>query len=127
MGSLPLKPGIDTISLSLFSPGQADPNFIFNNSACFSIIEQPSFISSVITFPPNGITAVCRMIPSLNIAKSVVPPPISINATPASFSSIPNTALDEANGSNVIPDNDKPALFIHLPILRMEDTCPTTT
>ena len=29
MGSLPLKPGIETISLSLFSPGQADPTLIF--------------------------------------------------------------------------------------------------
>ena len=86
-GSLPLNPGIETISFSLFSPGHADPNLIFSNSACFSIIEQPSLISSVITFPPNGITDVCLIIPSLKMAKSVVPPPISINATPASFSS----------------------------------------
>jgi hypothetical protein len=57
-GSLPLNPGIETISLSLFSPGQAEPNFTFNNSACFSMIEHPSFISSDITFPPKGITAV---------------------------------------------------------------------
>ena len=87
LGSLPLNPGIETISESLFSPGHEDPNLIFNNSACFSIIEQPSLMSSVITFPPKGITAVCLMIPSLKIAKSVVPPPISIKATPASFSS----------------------------------------
>ena len=59
LGSRPLKPGIETISLSLFSPGHADPNLIFNSSACFSIIEQPSLISSVITLPPNGTTAVC--------------------------------------------------------------------
>ena len=52
------------------------PNLIFKSSACFSIIEQPSFISSVIIFPPKGITAVCRIIPSLKMAKSVVPPPI---------------------------------------------------
>ena len=57
-GSLPCSPGIETISVSRFSPGQADPNFIFNNSACFSMIEQPSLMSSVITLPPNGITAV---------------------------------------------------------------------
>jgi hypothetical protein len=37
-----LSPGIETISLSLFSPGQAEPNFTFNNSACFSMMEQPS-------------------------------------------------------------------------------------
>ena len=89
---------METISLSLFSPGQADPNLIFNNSACFSIIEQPSFISSVITFPPKGTTAVCLIIPSLKIAISVVPPPISISATPASFSSLLSTAFAEAKG-----------------------------
>ncbi len=87
LGSLPRNPGIETISFSLFSPGHAEPNFIFNSSACFSIIEQPSLMSSVITLPPKGMTAVCRMMPSLKIAKSVVPPPMSIKATPASFSS----------------------------------------
>ena len=51
------------------------------------MIEQPSLTSSVITFPPKGMTAVCLIIPSLKIAKSVVPPPISMRATPASFSS----------------------------------------
>ena len=126
-GSLPLNPGIDTISFSLFSPGQADPNFTLSNSACFSIIEHPSFISSVITFPPKGITAVCLMIPSLKIARSVVPPPISINATPASFSSLLSTALADANGSNVIPSKSRPALLIHLPIFLIEETWPTTT
>jgi hypothetical protein len=35
----PLNPGIETISLSLFSP-QVDPNLTFNNSACFHY-EQP--------------------------------------------------------------------------------------
>ena len=49
-GSRPRNPGIETISLSLFSPGQAEPNFILSNSACFSIIEQPSFISSVLHY-----------------------------------------------------------------------------
>ena len=127
LGSLPRNPGMETISLSLFSPGHAEPNFVFNNSACFSMIEHPSLISSVITFPPNGITAVWRIIPSLKIARSVVPPPISINATPASFSSWLNTASAEANGSNVIFANSNPALFIHLPTFLIEETCPTTT
>jgi hypothetical protein len=124
LGSLPLNPGIETISFSLFSPGHADPNFTFNNSACFSIIVHPSFISSVTTFPPKGITAVCLIIPSLKIAKSVVPPPISMRATPASFSSWLKTALAEASGSSVIPSRSNPALFIHLPIFLMEETCP---
>ena len=122
LGSRPLNPGIETISLSLFSPGQADPNLIFNSSACFSIIEQPSLISSVITLPPNGTTAVCLIIPSLKIAKSVVPPPISIKATPASFSSLLKTAFADAKGSNVIPSKSSPALLIHLPIFLIDET-----
>ena len=111
----------------MFSPGHAEPNFIFKSSACFSIIEHPSLISSVITFPPKGITAVCLIIPSLKTAKSVVPPPISIKATPASFSSKLKTALADANGSNVIPSKSNPALLTHLPIFLIEETCPTTT
>jgi len=122
LGSRPLKPGIETISLSLFSPGHAEPNLILSNSACFSIIEQPSLISSVITLPPKGITAVCLIIPSLNTAKSVVPPPISIKATPASFSSWLNTAFADAKGSKVIPSNCNPELLTQRPILRMDDT-----
>ena len=54
-------------------------------------------------FPPKGTTAVCLMMPSLKIATSVVPPPISTNTTPASFSSSLNTASAEAIGSSVNP------------------------
>ena len=86
------------------------------------IIEHPSLISSVITFPPNGITAVCFIIPSLKIATSVVPPPISINATPASFSSSERTASDDANGSRVISPIFNPELFIHFPIFLIDET-----
>ena len=84
-------------------------------------------MSSVITFPPKGMTDVCLIIPSLKIARSVVPPPISINATPASFSSKLNTASEDAIGSSVIPSKSIPALFIHLAIFLIDDTCPTTT
>jgi hypothetical protein len=78
------------------------------------------------TFPPNGITAVCFIIPSLKIATSVVPPPISINATPASFSSFDKTASDDAKGSRVISPISKPELFMHFPIFLIDETCPTT-
>ena len=74
------------------------------------------------TFPPKGITEVCLIIPSLNIAKSVVPPPISINATPASFSSRLNTASEDAIGSKVIPSKSIPALLIHLAIFFIDET-----
>ena len=67
------------------------------------MIEQPSLMSSVIILPPKGITEVCLIIPSLKIARSVVPPPISISATPAYFSSLLKTASADAKGSKVIP------------------------
>ena len=127
LGSRPLKPGIETISFSLFSPGQADPNLVLSNSACFSIIEQPSLMSSVITFPPTGITDVCRIIPCLRISKSDLPPQISMRATPASFSSLFSTAQAEVKGSKVILASFRPALVIQRPIFLIEDTCPTTT
>ncbi len=61
------------------------------------------------------------------MAKSVVPPPISINATPASFSSWLKTASADANGSKVNPDNSIPELCMHLPTFLIEEACPTTT
>ena len=64
----------------------------------------------------------CLIIPSLKIAKSVVPPPISIKATPASFSSLLKTAFADASGSNVIPSKSSPALLIHLPIFLIDET-----
>ena len=54
------------------------------------------------TLPPKGMTAVCRIMPSLKMAISVVPPPISTKTTPASFSSSPKTASADAKGSRVI-------------------------
>ena len=64
----------------------------------------------------------CLIMPSLKTAKSVVPPPISIKATPASFSSKLKTAFADANGSRVIPSKSRPALLIHLPIFLIDET-----
>ena len=60
------------------------------------------------------------------MATSVVPPPISINAIPASFSSLERTASAEAKGSRVISAISSPELLIHLPMFLIEETCPTT-
>ncbi len=115
-GSLPLNPGIDTISFSLFSPGHADPNLIFSNSACFSIIEQPSLISSVITFPPNGITDVCLIIPSLKMAKSVVPPQYQLMQLQLLFPLDSILHLKKQLVQVLCPQKSIPALLIHLAI-----------
>ena len=74
----------------------------------------PWLMSLLITFPPNGITAVCRMIPSWKIAISVVPPPMSTKAMPASFSSSVSTDEDEANGSRTSWSISSPAFVMHL-------------
>ena len=57
-----------------------------------------------------------------NIYLPAGPPPISMRATPASFSSKLRTASEEAKGSKVILDMFSPALLIHLPIFFMEET-----
>ena len=116
LGSRPRNPGIETISFSWFSLASAEPNLIFNNSACWRMIEQPTLMSSVITFPPKGITAVCLIIPSWKIAISVVPPPMSTNTTPASFSSSVKTASEEASGSRNKPFDSRFARLTHLKI-----------
>jgi hypothetical protein len=79
--ALPLKPGIDTISLSLFSPSRPEFNFqysglFFNNRTTFFYIIKSRSLRKVRGMANNSI---------LKIAKSVVPPPISIRATPAFF------------------------------------------
>ena len=71
-------------------------------------------MSSVITLPPNGMTAVCLIIPPLKIATSVVPPPMSTKTTPASFSSSLNTASEEANGSKFSAFIFSPDVITHL-------------
>jgi hypothetical protein len=118
--ALPLSPGIETISLSLFSPGQAEPNFTFNNS-CFSMMEQPSLYHQKSHFLQKNY---CSMTNDsvLKIAKSVVPPPISLRQLPLLFLLL-NTASEDANGSNVNPDNSIPELWMHRPTFH---DCPTT-
>ncbi len=60
------------------------------------------------------MTAVCRIIPSKNIAMSVVPPPISTRQTPSCNSSLSKTASAEANGSKIKSLGFNPAFVTHL-------------
>jgi hypothetical protein len=80
--ALSLNPGIETISLSLFSPGQADPNLTFNNLFLYYGATLFDIICDYISSKRNYR---CMNNTIFKMAKSVVPPPISINATPASF------------------------------------------
>ncbi len=116
-------PGIETISLGLASSAIALPNRVFNCSACFAITIRPCWMSVVKIFPPNGITAVCLIILSWKIAMSVVPPPMSIKQTPASFSSSLSTAILDASGSKIKSCISRPALRTHLFILLIALVC----
>jgi hypothetical protein len=71
------------------------------------MIEQPSFISSEITFPQRVSMTI---IPSLKMAKSVVPPPYQLKQLLLLFFFLTKTASAEAKGSNVKPDNSIPEL-----------------
>ena len=103
---------METISFSLFWLLKADPNLIFKSSACFSKIVHP-FLNVIRYYvSTEWITAVCRIIPSLKIATSVVPPRYQ-RATPASISSLSKTADAEAMGSNVKPVMANCALLTH--------------
>jgi hypothetical protein len=76
------------------------------------------------TLPPKGITAVWRMMWSLKMAMSVVPPPMSTRTTPASFSSGLSTASALARGSRISSVTSSPARATHLLMLRAAVTCP---
>ncbi len=55
-------------------------------------------MSLVTLLPPRGSTEVCTMEPLRKMEMSVVPPPMSMSATPSSFSSSWSTASAEARG-----------------------------
>ena len=117
-------PGIVIIRFSTTSSASAAPNLTFNCSAWCCITVQPSLMSEVITLPPNGTTAVWRMMPSWKIVMSVVPPPMSTRATPASFSSSLRTAIAEAIGSRVMLSTFKPVRSTQRWMLLEAEICP---
>ncbi len=57
-------------------------------------------MSFVTLLPPNGTVPRCRIFASWKTAMSVVPAPISMSATPSSFSSSVSTASALASGSS---------------------------
>ena len=124
LGSRPRRPGMLTTSFSLFSAASALPKRVFSVSAWSRRMEQPILMSSVITLPPKGITAVWRMMWSLKMAMSVVPPPMSTSTTPASFSSALSTASALASGSRISSVTSSPARCTHLLMLRAAVSCP---
>ena len=66
-----------------------------------------------------GITPVCTIEPELNIAISVVPPPISTKQTPNSFSSSDKIECELASCSKTKPSTFSPQFLIHFSIFFM--------
>src|SRR2546426_953533 len=72
------------------------PCWIFSSSATWRLVLRPIATSFVTLLPPTGRTAVRNGEPSANIARSIVPAPMSATATPSSFSVSDRTASPDA-------------------------------
>ena len=115
-GGLPPTPATSIESASFVNSETAQPNFCFSSSAWGVGVLKATAISLVTWSPAIGITPVKHIDPLLNIAMSVVPPPISTIQTPSSFSSFDNIEYELANCSRTKPSIPIPHLFTHFSI-----------
>lgn len=83
-------------------------------------------MSLVIWSPAMGITAVWRIAPSLKMAMSVVPLPMSTSTTPSSFSSSVSTARLDASGCRIRSCTSSPQRRTHLTMFCAALTAPVT-
>ena len=93
------RPGTSICSFGSASSCLATPYSTLISSASLVGVRSAIAMSLVIRSPAIGITAVWRIAPSVKIATSVVPAPMSTIATPSSFSSSVSTA--SARGARV--------------------------
>ena len=83
-------------------------------SASCGGVRRPKAMSLVSWWPPIGMTLVCATAPSVKIAMSVVPPPMSTSATPSPFSSSSSTASPDASGSSTMSSTSRSQRVQHL-------------
>ena len=95
-------------------------------SALSSDTRSPAARSLVMFIAPTGITDEYESAPSTKIATSVVPPPISTNTTPSSFSVSESVAAAAASPPNAIPATSTPSSDTHLCRLRIAVAPPVT-
>src|SRR5215469_7852677 len=82
---------------------------------------------SLVTWSPAiGITAVWRIAPLENTARSVVPPPMSTRQTPSSFSSSVSTAKLEASCSSTTSSTSSPQRWMHFSMFCAAESAPVT-
>src|SRR5215470_15459443 len=83
-------------------------------------------MSFVTWSPAIGITAVWRMAPLANTARSVVPPPMSTRHTPSSFSSSVRTAKLDASCSSTTSSTSRPQRWMHFSMFCAAESAPVT-
>src|SRR5690349_20443223 len=82
---------------------------------------------SLVTWSPAiGNTAVWRMAPCENTARSVVPPPMSMMQTPRSFSSSVRHAKLEASCSSTMSSTSRPQRWMHFSMFCAALSAPVT-
>ena len=125
-GFLPPTLGTSMVSSFRTKEVRAHPYFILIFSASSTGVRSPIERSFVMWLPAKEKTAVCLIAPFEKITRSVVPPPMSMMATPRSFSSEVRTASLEPNCSNTMSSTSSPALLAHLMIFWAEVIAPVT-
>ena len=88
--------GMVKMSFSSESEGSAEPWRALMRSASARLVESPRAMSSVTCWPPTAIASACTNSPLWKIDSVVVPPPMSISATPSCASSSTSAARPDA-------------------------------
>src|SRR6185437_6943132 len=96
------------------------------SSAYWVGVRMETAMSLVTWSPAIGITAVWRIAPLANTARSVVPPPMSTRHTPSSFSSSVSTAKLEASCSSTTSSTSSPQRWMHFSMFCAALSAPVT-
>src|SRR5580704_386415 len=96
------------------------------SSAYWVGVRMDTAMSLVTWSPAIGMTAVWRMAPLANTARSVVPPPMSTRHTPSSFSSSVSTAKLEASCSSTTSSTSSPQRWMHFSMFCAAESAPVT-
>src|SRR6185437_3997287 len=96
------------------------------SSACWVGVRMETAMSLVTWSPAMGMTAVWRIAPCENTARSVVPPPMSTRHTPSSFSSSVSTEKLEASCSRTTSSTSRPQRLMHFSMFCAALSAPVT-
>ncbi len=120
------KPGTSTCASGSANNCLAQPLSTLMSSASLVGVRNAMAMSLVIKSPAMGMTAVWRIAPLVKIATSVVPAPMSTQATPNSRSSSVSTAKLEDKGLSKSWSTSKPQRRTHLMMFSAALCAPVT-